>query len=180
MANFLPFQDIERALAKKQAQKGARFFVTCLFFVAFATNAAVLEGRIIGITDGDTVTLLDASKTQYKIRLQGIDAPESKQPFGQASKRHLSKLLFNRQVVAQCAKTDRYKRKVCVILVEGRDANRSQIKAGMAWWYRKYQNEQTPQQRVDYEEAEGKAKAEGIGLWREREPIPPWEWRKQK
>ncbi len=142
--------------------------------------ADTIEGRVVGVSDGDTITLLDSSKTQHKIRLQGIDAPEATQAFGQASKRHLSNLVFNRDVTAECGKTDKYKRQVCVVMVSGQDANLAQVKAGMAWWYRAYDKEQIPEHRVQYQGAEMDAQRQRLGLWRDAEPVPPWEWRKAK
>lgn len=124
--------------------------------------------------------MLDSSKKQHKIRLQGIDAPEKAQAFGQASKRHLSDLVFNREVIAECGKTDKYRREVCAVLVDGQDANLAQVTAGMAWWYRKYQKEQTAQQRATYEAAEASAKAGRVGLWSEVDPVPPWDWRHRR
>lgn len=143
-------------------------------------QAATLTGRVVGIADGDTITVLDATNTQHKIRLAGIDAPEKKQPYGQASKQHLSDQVFNKDVSLDCGKTDRYKRSICVVRIFGKDANLEQVKAGMAWWYRKYQNEQTAQQRADYEAAEAVAKSARIGLWRDAEPVAPWDWRHKK
>lgn len=142
--------------------------------------ADTVEGRVVGVSDGDTITLIDAQRRQHKIRLAGIDAPESKQPFGQVSKKHLSDLVFDRDVTLDCGKTDKYRREVCVVLVDGQDANLAQVTAGMAWWYRKYQKEQAAQQRSDYEAAEATAKAGRVGLWSEANPMPPWEWRHPK
>ncbi len=85
--------------------------------------------------------------------------------------------MFDRDVTLECGKTDKYRREVCVVRVDGQDANLAQLKAGMAWWYRKYQKEQTEQQRADYEAAEATAKAGRIGLWGDVDPVPPWEWR---
>ena len=76
----------------------------------------------MGVTDGDTITLLDVDNRQHKIRLDGIDAPELGQPFGRASKQHLAELLANREAVAECSKIDRYRREVCRVLVGGADA----------------------------------------------------------
>jgi endonuclease YncB( thermonuclease family) len=151
-----------------------------LFLIVLITHSAwadSIQGRVVGVHDGDTITVLDSAKTRHKIRLAGIDAPESKQPFGQASKKHLSDLVFDREVTLECGKTDKYRRQVCVVMTDGKDANLAQIAAGMAWWYRKYQKEQTAQQRIDYEAAEAAAKAAKIGLWQDAEPMPPWEWR---
>lgn len=139
--------------------------------------ADTIEGRVVGVSDGDTITVLDNTKTQHKIRLAGIDAPESKQAFGQVSKKHLSDLVFNRDVTLDCGKTDKYRREVCVVMLDGKDANLAQVTAGMAWWYRQYQKEQTAQQRADYGTAEANAKAGKVGLWQDADPVPPWAWR---
>jgi len=142
--------------------------------------ADTIEGRVVGVSDGDTVTVLDGAEARHKIRLAGIDAPESKQAFGQASKKFLSGLVFNRDVILDCGKTDRYKRLVCVVMADGQDANLAQVKAGMAWWYRQYQWEQTSQQRAEYEVAETTARNGRVGLWQDSHPFSPWEWRKAK
>jgi endonuclease YncB( thermonuclease family) len=139
-----------------------------------------VQGKVVGVSDGDTITVLDSTKTQHKIRLAGIDAPEKKQPFGQASKKNLSALVFNRDVTLDCGKSDKYRRELCVVMVDGQDANLAQVKAGMAWWYRKYQKEQTARQRVSYEAAESTAKIGRVGLWSDADPVPPWEWRHPK
>jgi endonuclease YncB( thermonuclease family) len=152
----------------------------CLLVQSGQILADAIEGRVVGISDGDTITVLDSSKKQHKIRLAGIDAPEKKQPFGQASKVHLSDLVFGKDVVLDCGKTDRYRREICIVMINGQDANLAQVRAGMAWWYRKYQNEQTAQQRAAYEAAEAAAAAGRVGLWHDTGPMPPWEWRKAK
>jgi len=131
------------------------------------------------VTDGDTLKVLDAQKVTHKIRLSGIDAPESKQDFGQRSKANLSALAFNQQATLDCPKVDRYKRKICIVTVDGLDIGLEQIKAGMAWWYRKYAKEQNLHQRVSYEKAEYKARKNRIGLWAGNNTIPPWKWRRR-
>ena len=152
-----------------------------LIFLLFGMSAhADFTGKVVAIADGDTITVLDSTKTQHKIRLAGIDAPELKQAFGQASKKHLSDLVFDRDVILDCGKTDKYKREVCVVLVDGQDANLAQVKAGMAWWYRAYAKEQIPEHRAQYQVAEMDAQRQRIGLWQDAEPVPPWEWRHPK
>jgi endonuclease YncB( thermonuclease family) len=141
--------------------------------------AATLQGRVVGITDGDTVTVLDDTHAQYKIRLMGIDAPEKSQPFGQRSKVALSDLIYNQQVKVEYSNQDRYGRTVGKITLSGVDVNLEQIKAGMAWHYKKYQQEQTREDAFLYANAEIQAHYRKLGLWRDKEPIPPWEWRKQ-
>lgn len=134
----------------------------------------------MGIADGDTVTVLDASNTQVKIRLMGIDAPEKKQAFGRKSKESLSALVFNKQVTVEFSKKDKYGRTVGKIVVDGVDANLEQVKAGMAWHYKKYQNEQSEDDRSNYAIAEEQARVEKRGLWVDTDPTPPWVWRKEK
>jgi len=140
--------------------------------------ADTLQGRVVSIADGDTVTVLDASQNQHKIRLLGIDAPERKQPFGHRSKQHLSDLVFNREVSVEYSKQDRYGRTVGKILVNGVDANLEQVKAGMAWHYKAYQREQSHDDRAAYARAEERARVGRKGLWFDSDPTAPWDWRK--
>jgi endonuclease YncB( thermonuclease family) len=82
-------------------------------------------------------------------------------------------------VVAECGKQDKYRREICVIKVDGKDANEAQVAAGMAWWYRDYAREQTTQQQANYEAAEFNAKIRRLGLWADKNPVPPWEFRRR-
>ena len=155
-------------------------FAILLLALACSANAEILIGRVVGVGDGDTITVLDTDKVQHKIRLAGIDAPEKKQPFGNRSKESLSDLAFNKTVDIETNKRDRYGRRIGKVLVNGRDVNLVQIERGMAWFYRQYQREQSPNDRKLYEAAEDSAKAEKRGLWREADPVPPWEFRHGK
>lgn len=156
------------------------------WYVAFLTlihlsgplHADTMSGRVVGVTDGDTLVLLDAKRVQHKIRLSGIDAPEKAQPFGDRSKASLSALAFDQDVTADCPKKDRYGRDVCVVVVRGKDIGLAQVADGMAWWYQKYAKQQTSEARVDYEAAEFSAKAKRLGLWADKNPVPPWDWRR--
>ena len=139
--------------------------------------ASTLTGKVIGISDGDTIDVLDSSKTTHRIRLAGIDAPEKAQPFGQRSKEHLSDSVFGKQVEVQGGKIDKYGRTVGKILVNGFDANLEQICAGFAWHYKAYASEQSADDRSLYSMAEEKARAQHLGLWGEKKQMPPWEWR---
>lgn len=154
-------------------------FVASLLVVA-PSASDTLQGRVVGVSDGDTVTVLDSTNTQAKIRLLGIDAPEKKQSFGSKSKESLSNLVFSKQVTVEYSKKDKYGRTVGKIIVDGIDANLEQVKAGMAWHYKKYQKEQSAEDRVLYSIAEEQAKREARGLWVDREPTPPWDWRTLK
>lgn len=142
--------------------------------------ADILEGKVVGVADGDTITVLDSSNTQYKIRLAGIDAPEKKQPFGQVSKRSLSDLVYDKTVQVDWSKTDRYGRLVGKVLVNNLDANLEQVKRGLAWHYSKYKKEQPFEDRLTYLHAQQEATAAKLGLWVEPNPLAPWDWRKAR
>jgi endonuclease YncB( thermonuclease family) len=103
-----------------------------LLLAPLACTAATIEGRVVGVADGDTITVLDDNKVLHKIRLAGIDAPEKKQPFGQRSKQRLSDLVFDKAVTVETNKRDKYRREVGKVLVDGTDANLEQVKRGMA------------------------------------------------
>lgn len=148
-----------------------------LLAMSITAHAETLRGRVVGIADGDTVTVLDSRNEQYKIRLMGIDAPEKKQAFGSRSKQSLSALVFNREVSVEYRKKDRYGRVVGKIVVNGVDANLEQVKAGMAWHYKQYQKEQSADDRAAYASVEEQARVGRRGLWQDNEPIPPWEFR---
>lgn len=155
-------------------------FTALLLALSFSGYAETITGRVVGIADGDTVTVLDAQKVQHKIRLAGIDAPEKAQPFGNRSKVSLSDLAFDKMVTVESDKRDRYGREVGKVLVDGRDVNLIQVERGMAWHYKAYEREQSPSDRKLYDAAESDAKAARRGLWRDAEPTPPWEFRKAK
>lgn len=157
-----------------------RFMVLALALLLSALNAgagSLLAGKVIGVLDGDTIEVLDASKTPHRIRLAGIDAPEKAQPFGQRSKEHLSDLVFGRQVDVQAGKTDKYGRTVGKVVVKGIDANLEQVKAGFAWHYKQYASGQPVSDRALYASAEDTAHSSHLGLWHDNKPMPPWEWR---
>ena len=151
-----------------------------LLALACTANAETITGRVVGVADGDTITVLDADKVQHKIRLAGIDAPEKKQAFGQRSKQSLSDLAFGKDVAVETTKRDKYRREIGKVLVNGQDVNLVQVERGMAWFYRQYQREQSPNDRRLYEAAEDAAKANKRGLWRDADPVPPWEFRRNK
>ena len=151
-----------------------------LLTLASTAHAETVTGRGVGVADGDTITVLDADRMQHKIRLAGIDAPEKKQPFGNRSKESLSELAYDKTVDVETSKRDRYGRQIGKVLVNGRDVNLMQVERGMAWFYRQYQREQSPNDRRLYEAAEDAAKAEKRGLWHDADPVAPWEFRHAK
>jgi len=145
-----------------------------------SSSADTLRGRVVGIADGDTLTLLDSTNTQHKIRLSGIDSPEKGQPFGQVCKKSLSDLAYDRVAEVMSDKLDRYGRAIGKVLVNGQDVNLEQVRRGCGWHYKKYQNEQMLEDRLSYNAAEESARANRVGLWADMTPTPPWEWRKAR
>jgi micrococcal nuclease len=133
-----------------------------------------IEGKVVAVADGDTVTVL-VDRVQVKVRLWGIDAPEKAQAFGQRSREHVSSLVFGRQVRVEVWGRDRYDRTLGRIYVDATDVNLQMVRAGMAWWYQKY----SPKAQ-DIEVAEQQARSAKLGLWRDVDPQPPWEFRKAK
>lgn len=150
--------------------------------VLFALSCQValaneLQGRIVGVSDGDTITVLDAKNQQHKVRLAGIDAPEKSQAFGQASKKQLSELVFGKAVVVEWQKLDRYGRVVGKVLLDGFDVCLEQIRKGMAWHYKKYAGDQSAGDRQTYAAIEAEAREARLGLWIDESPEPPWDYR---
>jgi len=148
-----------------------------LGYFQYYAYAELLSGKVVSVSDGDTITVLDSAKTQYKIRLVGIDAPEKAQAFGQASKKSLSNLVFNKDVEISWEKRDRYQRILGKVLLNGQDVCLEQVKRGMAWHYKKYQRDQIPEDRAAYALAEKKAKDIRLGLWADEAPIEPSQFR---
>ena len=142
---------------------------------AFAQET--ISGRVVSVTDGDTIKVLAGTDTQFTIRLAGIDAPQHNQAFGQRSKQNLSRLVFGRNAILDCGKEESYGRFVCKVLVSGHDACLEQVRDGMAWHYKQFQDEQTPGDRKLYAAAEDAARGAHLGLWSDAHPIPPWDFR---
>jgi len=164
-----------------------RYFLILLVTLATSTAVADISGKVVAVTDGDTIKILDNNNVQHKIRLTGIDAPEKSQPFGNASRKYLASMVAGKDVLVETSKNDRYGRVLGKVWVQPRDcpdcgktlnANLAQILAGMAWWYQDYAKDQPAQDRVRYESAVKDARKGKLGLWIEPDPIPPWAWRR--
>lgn len=128
-------------------------------------------GRVIGISDGDTLTVL-VDQQPLKVRLADIDAPEKKQAFGTRAKQTLSDLIYDKTVTLTVLDTDRYGRSVAQVDIDGQNTNQQMVSAGMAWCYRKYLRDQGC---IALETTAREARS---GLWTDPHPVPPWEWRK--
>lgn len=153
--------------------------LTLIFSIQIA-NADTIMGRVVGVADGDTITVLDSNNTQFKVRLAGIDAPEKRQAFGNVAKKSLSDLVFDKQVTVDWKKLDHYGRTVGKVVINGQDINLEQINRGMAWFYKKYQNELVLDDRLSYLHAQEFAESNKSGLWIDADPVAPWDFRKQK
>jgi micrococcal nuclease len=129
-------------------------------------------GKVVRVADGDTITVMHFGKDE-KIRLAGIDCPERKQAFGTRARQFTSKLVFGQVVTVMAETVDRFGRTVGeVILPDGRSLNRELVRAGYAWWYRQFSDDETLGQ------LEEEARMFRRGLWAESNPIPPWEFRR--
>jgi endonuclease YncB( thermonuclease family) len=165
----------------RSLSEGLRLLPILLALVAsLPAWAETYTGRVVRITDGDTVVVLDESRVQHKVRLAGIDAPEKKQPFGNIAKQNLAALVFGKTVTVETSKLDRYRREIGKVVVGTTDANLEQIRAGLAWHYRQYDRELHREDRVAYSNAETLARQERRGLWRDANPVPPWDFRHRK
>lgn len=142
-----------------------------VFLLSPPAPAAELHGRVVGVLDGDTVTVLDADKREHRIRLAEIDAPEKRQAFGQRSKQSLSELCFGATARVLSRGRDRYGRVLGRLSCAGVDANAEQVHRGMAWVYRRYALD------LSLYALEDEARAAGRGLWRDPQPVAPWEFR---
>jgi len=151
---------------------------------AALAHAQSLNGMVVDVADGDTITV-QTHQGQYRIRLSGIDAPEHDQPFGEASKHHLEQLVLNKTVRVESERSDAYQRLLGKVWVRPADcpscpltldANLGMLTVGLAWWYRYYRDEQSPEDQGRYEFAEFEARAKRVGLWRDPDPTAPWDW----
>lgn len=143
-------------------------------------GAQEVQGQVVKVADGDTITLKKTDGQTIRIRFLGIDAPEHDQAGGPASKAHLESLISGRNVTVRYRNLDQYGRTVGKVLVDGKDVNLSQLQTGNAWFYRTYQKSMFPEDRPIYAAAEEKARSERVGLWSESNPTPPWDFRKAK
>jgi endonuclease YncB( thermonuclease family) len=151
-----------------------KLLIFTIYTTVFCTLAAAqdIDCKVVGVTDGDTLTCLTDEKRQVKVRLAQIDAPESSQPFGQRAKQALSDHVFGKRVLLKTETTDRYGRVVAKIISEGRDVNLQMIESGMAWVYKEYARDKA------YFAAHAAAERSQIGLWSDPSPINPSEWRR--
>lgn len=153
-------------------------FLCVLLLIIHPVQLLAWQGKVVGISDGDTIRVL-RDRQEIKIRLWGIDCPESHQDFGTKAKKYTSGLAFARTVEIEERDIDRYGRTVAlVILPDGQSLNEALVRDGMAWVYTKYCNR--PVECSRWQELGREARSQKIGLWSIPNPIPPWEFRRHK
>ena len=158
-----------------------------IFILNITSVRADFTAKVLRVVDGDTVYVVNKAGKKFKVRLTGIDAPEKNQPYGLASSHKLSEMLINKWVLLKSKpdngnlySIDRYNRVLAKVILDGRDINLAQVSNGYAWHFKRYQKQQSSLDRETYNEAELNAKKNELGLWREKNPIAPWKWRKIK
>lgn len=157
-----------------------RLLLTVILSACLVTPAAAerLTGRIIHVADGDTVTLLTGQNQSVRIRLSGIDAPEKRQPFGTRAREKMAFCAKGKTAVVDTHKKDRYGRQVGTVTVAGTDCGLELLKSGLAWYYAAYEKELPAAKRLPYRNAESAARRQKRGLWQDKNPQAPWDWRK--
>jgi len=151
-------------------------FILSLIIILLPCFSWAWSGKVIGIADGDTITVLRDNE-QVRIRLYGIDCPERYQAFSKKAKQSTSEMVFGKVVEVEPVDTDRYGRTVALVTVFQRLVNEELVNAGFAWVYTRYCDRPICERWkvLEYEAREAKR-----GLWADPNPIPPWEFRRQK
>ncbi len=143
-----------------------------LLTLAPASLAQTITGKVVGVSDGDTIKVVTSANKLYKVRLNGVDCPETSQPFGATAKQWTSQAVFGQQVRVVVKSVDQYGRTLGVVFLNGRNVNQGLVLSGMAWWYRRY----APRDAA-LKQLEAKARSAKRGLWADKTPVAPWQWR---
>ncbi len=151
--------------------KRALFIFLILCSITYSSD--LMEGEVIKVSDGDTIHVQLKNK-DVKVRLYGIDTPESKQEYGEDATKLLASLIDGKTVTIYVMDEDKYNRLVCKVFYQGKYINLVMVQEGAAWWYKKYAKKD-----VEFEIAEKWAKDNKIGLWKNDKPMAPWKWRKK-
>ncbi len=154
--------------------KRSAMLLTAFLCVGHANAQTTFSGDVVRILDGDTVEVLDAGKRTHRVRLANIDAPERRQAFGEVSRQTLATMAYRQQVEVLDQGGDQYGRRIGVLTVNGRNLNAAMVAQGMAWVYTRYNTDRT------LPALEQRARADQIGLWADKNPTPPWEFRRAR
>ncbi len=154
-----------------------KWFLFILFFVFTSfCFAQTVEGLVVIVLDGDTFIMQLSDSSRISVRLRGIDAPEAKQQYGRESKKFLQKLIEGKNAKLDVRYKDIYGRTVGYVWLNGENVNLLMIKEGLAWVYREFLDRPYV---IEFYEAEKKAREQRKGLWKQKKPLPPWEWRRR-
>ena len=152
-----------------------KFAIIVSFLVAIpALSAQTLQGKVVHVADGDTITILDSTNIQNKVRLNKIDAPEKKQAFGEVSRKHLASMVAGNVVKVEWTKKDKYGRILGDISIGTTNVNLRMVQDGLAWHYKHFDN------TSEFAHAELEAREKKLGLWSNANPVEPWNFRKQR
>jgi micrococcal nuclease len=157
-------------MRKRRQQRFVLLFAFVAFLSACSRAIPSFRGKVVGVSDGDTIKVL-VNREEVTVRLEGIDAPEARQSFGNQSKQALSDLIFGREVTVRYTKEDRAGRNVGIVILSNTDINAKMVENGWAWHFVDYGDD--PRLAA----LEGKAKSAKRGLWADPTPLPPWEYR---
>jgi endonuclease YncB( thermonuclease family) len=146
----------------------------------FGLEHVCIHGRVTGILDGDTINVRIFAKKQIRVRIAFIDAPEKDQAFGQRAKTAMSELVFGKDVKLRPHTIDRHRGLLARVLIDNQDAGLELLKQGLCWVYEKYVGEASAEIQTSYWAAQAAAQSDRLGLWQDPDPVPPWEWRKDK
>ena len=151
----------------------------------------VLDVNVVAVADGDSLTVRDSNGVSHDVRVAGIDAPEHGQPYGQQAKSSLTRMALGAEARMEWTERDGYGRFVAKVWVvpadrpcqtascpRTLDVGLAQVISGLAWHYKKYERDQSVQDRYRYADAETEARARGLGLWKDPAATPPWDWRR--
>ncbi len=155
----------------------AHITVLLALLMCQTASAWTLRGQVMAVTGGDTIKVRDEKNRQYTVRLAGLDAPEKFQSYGQRAEDSLRELVFQRGVSVEIARQGGSPNLGKVLLADGRDMNLEQLKRGFAWYDKSRAQDLPAQDREAYAAAEAEARIQRVGLWRDKQPIPPWEFR---
>lgn len=148
-----------------------------IMILALSMQAAEFEAEVVAVMDGDTIKVLTSDKKEIKIRFEHIDAPEKKQPYGQVCKSMLSDMIYGKTVYVRSQKRpDRYGRMIAEVFMceaSKESVNMAMVRQGCAWHYKAFSKDST------YAEAERIARESRAGLWKDNDPVAPWNWRKR-
>ena len=154
----------------------------CLFVLLLLAShgfaQSVIHGRVVAVSDGDSMRVVTTNQQRLVVHVAFVDAPERGQPFANLAKQLMSQLVFGKDVELRPHGIDRYGHSIATVFIHGRDAGLELIKAGLAWAYERYLPQASPETQAEYSAAETAARVSRIGLWKDNDPQPPWDWRK--